>query len=64
MGNSYYSALATRSGKYKGYIYKYDTTGNKQITIWESDVEFTTEAQAEDAACEYAEDNNINVELD
>ena len=64
MAHNYYSAVSTKCGKYKGYIYKYDASGNREVAVWQSETEFETEAQAEDAACEYAEDNDINVELD
>lgn len=58
----YYDAVKTLSG-YKGRVYTYDFSGNTIVEVWLSEEIYNTTSEAEDAACEYAEDNNIEVEL-
>lgn len=58
----YYDAVKILSG-YKGRVYTYDSSGNSIVEVWLSKETYNTASEAEDAVCEYAEDNNIEVEL-
>lgn len=60
---NYYCAREHAFG-FTARIYKFDSTGNKEIKIWESERVYTTREEAEDAACEYSEENNIDTELE
>lgn len=51
------------NGQYFGYIYTYDATGNHEKKVWLSPDPYRTPEAAIDAAVEYAEENNIEVEL-
>ena len=57
----YYTSVG--SGPFWGKVYTYDPTGNKEIVVWKSDEEYKTEFEAQDAAIEWAEANNLEVEL-
>lgn len=48
---------------YRGYIYTYDESGNKEIEVWLSEDVYESSEQAEDAAVEYIEENNLEAEL-
>ena len=51
------------TGPYWGRVYKYDSTGNKEIDVHCTKQSYRTREEAEDAICEWMEDNNIDAEL-
>lgn len=62
----YYDAVGSKgfySGPFWGRIYKFDDSGNRIITVWRSTMAFSDPVTARDAALEYAEENEIDVEL-
>lgn len=58
----YYSYKEVEYG-YRGRVYKYDSEGNKEITVWLSTESYITTDEAIDAAGNWAEEQNIDVEL-
>lgn len=44
-------------------IYHYDETGNKEIVVHKSPAKYRDKTDAENAALDYADDNNLEVEL-
>lgn len=58
----WYTAKERAEG-WQGIVYHYDPTGNKQITDHATELHNTKE-QAMDAAVEWADDHNVDVEME
>jgi hypothetical protein len=58
---AYYEAIQTANG-FKGRLYKYKEDGNSTLVVWLSNEEYSTENEALDAAVDWAEDHNLEVE--
>jgi hypothetical protein len=59
---NYYTAKECPTG-FRGFIYTYDEKGQKEITVWKSEQVYNTTGEAVDAAVEWAEENDVEVEL-
>ena len=55
-------AKSVPSGLFDGQIYQYDSTGNKIEAVWVTSISYQSKSDAIDAAVEYAELHNIEIE--
>ena len=59
----WYHAKEVASG-WKGQVYHYDETGNRKITDFLSEEVYMSTEEALDAASDWAEDHDIDADLD
>jgi hypothetical protein len=59
---NYYTAKEVNTG-FRGFVYTYDEKGEKEISVWKSERIYNTAEEAVDAAVEWAEENDVEVEL-
>ena len=59
---SYYDVVEVPGG-YRGRVYSYDESGDREVVHWTSDQVFSSPAEAMDAAVEWADENELEVEL-
>jgi hypothetical protein len=64
MGQPNYYTSASVAGGYRGRIYTYDESGQREIDVWVSDKVFDHRGDAVDAAVDYAEENKLDVEIE
>ena len=62
MKTKYYEAMSVASG-YRGRIYQYKDDQERTEVVWLSPETYPTEAEALDAAVEWAEDHDMEVTL-
>lgn len=60
----HYYASNEEAGRYRGIVYHYDPSGNRQMVVWKSDELFDSEEEAQDAACDWAMENDIEAEME
>ncbi len=51
------------NGYFQFRVYHYDTTGNHQVFVHQSDLIYDTSEAAEDAAVEWCDENGIDAEM-
>lgn len=60
----YYGSRESEGGFYKGIVYHYDQSGNRQVKVWTSEELFDSSEEAQDAAAGWADANYIDAEME
>jgi hypothetical protein len=58
----YYEVVESGAG-FGWKVYRYDSSGNRDIVVARSSRAFYTEGQAADDCCQWQEDNGVDAEL-